>query len=99
MGRPSAIWLGVGLAVLVLAGGGYRYLAGSSALSGQDAKAATGPGPAAVAVEAELVSIGEVIDDIRAVGTLRPNEAVAVSPEIAGRIAELRFDEGDEVAE
>lgn len=52
-----------------------------------------------VSVEAEKVKIGEVIEDIRAVGSLQPNESVAVAPEIAGRIASIPFGEGVRVNE
>ena len=39
-----------------------------------------------------------VTEDIRAVGSLQPNESVVVAPEIAGRIAAIRFREGEPVA-
>src|SRR3546814_11117875 len=51
-----------------------------------------------VAVEAERVTVDTVLDDIRAVGTLGPDEAVVIAPEIAGRIDRINFAEGDEVA-
>jgi len=35
---------------------------------------------------------------VSAVGTLRADEAVTIRPEIAGRIAEIRFNEGQSVA-
>lgn len=35
--------------------------------------------------------------DIRAVGSLRSDESVVIAPEIAGRIAEITFKEGEEV--
>lgn len=55
--------------------------------------------PQTVAVEAEKVTIGEVIDDIRAVGNLQPNESVVIAPEVAGRIARIAFGEGAKVKE
>lgn len=55
--------------------------------------------PQSVAVEAAKVTIGEVIDDIRAVGNLQPNESVIIAPEIAGRIASIAFGEGEKVKE
>jgi membrane fusion protein (multidrug efflux system) len=45
------------------------------------------------------VIIDTVVDSIHAVGTLRPNEAVVVSPEIPGRIARIGFNAGDRVAQ
>lgn len=36
--------------------------------------------------------------DIRAVGSLRSDESVQIAPEIAGRVAEILFKEGEEVA-
>jgi membrane fusion protein (multidrug efflux system) len=38
------------------------------------------------------------VDEASAVGTLRADEAVTIRPEIAGRIAEFRFNEGQNVA-
>jgi membrane fusion protein (multidrug efflux system) len=52
----------------------------------------------APAVEAEAVTIGQVVRTVQAVGTLRANEAVTVSSEIAGRIARIGFEEGEPVA-
>ena len=40
-----------------------------------------------------------MIDDIRAVGNLQPNEFVVIAPEIAGRIASIAFGEGAKVKE
>jgi membrane fusion protein (multidrug efflux system) len=62
----------------------------------QQAPARGGQG-AGVAVEAEKVTIGEVVEDIRAVGTLQANEAVVIATEIVGRVAQIRFDEGSAV--
>lgn len=91
------------MAALVLGGGGWLYLERADAVPGGIAEAAA-PVPAkaaerAVAVEAVAVAVDTVVEDIRAVGTLQPNEAVIISPEIPGRIARIGFGEGDEVAE
>ena len=51
-----------------------------------------------MAVEATAVTVGVVTEDSRAVGSLQPNESVVVAPEIAGRIAAIRFREGEPVA-
>lgn len=66
--------------------------------AGHPANAAVKPAEKSTAVEAAPAAIDTVLENIRAVGTLRPNEAVIVSPEIAGRIARLPFAEGDKVA-
>lgn len=49
------------------------------------------------AVEADAVEIGLVVRSVQAVGTLRANESIIVSPEIAGRIARIGFEEGQRV--
>jgi membrane fusion protein, multidrug efflux system len=97
MGRGS-FWVALGVAALALGGGAYHYLAEKGAPAGRIANAATPAAESAVAVEAKRVTIDAVIEDIRAVGTLQPNEAVIVSSEIAGRIQRLSFAEGEEVA-
>jgi len=95
MGRGS-FWAALGVAALALGGGAYYYLGETFTPGAQIAKAAT---PAAArAVEAERIAVDTVLEDIRTVGTLRANEAVIVSPEIAGRIHRIRFSEGQEVA-
>lgn len=97
MGKRAIFWLS---AVAVAIGGG-GFLAQKNYLS----KVAPAPTqaqenrPQGVAVEAVKVKIGEVIEDIRAVGTLQPNEAVSMAPEIAGRIASIPFGEGVRVKE
>lgn len=97
MGRKS-FWFTLAIAGLALGGGAYHYVEERGTYSGHTASAATPPAKRAVAVEAERVTVDTIIEDIRAVGTLRANEAVIVSPEIAGRIHRIRFGEGDEVA-
>jgi membrane fusion protein (multidrug efflux system) len=94
MGRGS-FWVALVIAALALGGGAYHYLAETGA---PIARAASPAGERAVVVEAERVAVDAVIENIRAVGTLRANEAVTISPEIAGRILRIRFAEGEEVA-
>ncbi len=53
---------------------------------------------ARVAVEAAGVEVATVVDELQAVGTLTPDEAVTVAPEIAGRIERIAFREGQKVA-
>jgi membrane fusion protein (multidrug efflux system) len=86
------------MAALAFGGGAYHYLGQRGTHAEQIARAATPAAERVVVVEAKPVAIDTVIEDLRAVGTLRPNEAVIVSSEIAGRIHRIRFAEGDEVA-
>jgi membrane fusion protein (multidrug efflux system) len=51
----------------------------------------------AAAVEAEPVESGRIVEDIRAVGTLQPNESVGIATEIAGRVSNIHFREGERV--
>src|SRR3546814_10897907 len=91
------LWIAAG--VLALAGGAavYHYQSDKGTPAGQIAQAATPAAEKVVAVEAERVTVDTVLDDIRAVGTLGPDEAVVIAPEIAGRIDRINFAEGDEV--
>jgi membrane fusion protein (multidrug efflux system) len=65
------------------------------------AKPAAGPAaggpPAGLPVKAVAVKLGEVEADISAVGTLLAEESVIIRPEIAGRVVEINFDEGQRV--
>lgn len=53
--------------------------------------------PPAMPVRAALAKSAPAVDEATAVGTLRADEAVTIRPEIAGRIAEIRFKEGQRV--
>jgi membrane fusion protein (multidrug efflux system) len=53
--------------------------------------------PPPMPVMAVAAKLAPAIDVVTAVGTLRADEAVTVRPEIAGRIAEIRFQEGSRV--
>jgi len=63
------------------------------------AQPAKGPaaGPPAMPVKAVAARLAPAVDEANAVGTLRADESVVIRPEIAGRIAEIRFDEGQNV--
>ena len=61
------------------------------------APAKVGP-PPAMPVKAATAKIAPALDEAGAVGTLRADEAVTIRPEIAGRVAEIRFNEGQSVA-
>src|SRR3546814_19955042 len=96
MGR-QAFLIALGIAGLAAGGAFYYYHAESSSPPGQIAQAAVPVSEKVVAVEAEAVTIDTVLENIRAVGTLGPDEAVVIAPEIAGRIDSIHFGEGDEV--
>ena len=51
-----------------------------------------------VAVEVADVEVTTIVEELQAVGTLTPDEAVTVAPEIAGRIERIGFREGQKVA-
>lgn len=54
--------------------------------------------PMGLPVKAALVRVGTVTQDVIAVGTLLANESVIIRPEVAGRVAAIRFGEGQAVA-
>jgi membrane fusion protein (multidrug efflux system) len=97
--RRLSMWVLLAALALALSSGTYRLLRKDAAPpgGGHPANAATKSAEAVASVEAALVTTGAVLDKIRAVGTLLPNESVMISPEIAGRIARLPFNEGDGV--
>jgi len=70
---------------------GLLALAPAAAISQQKA-------PPPMPVKAVAAKLAPAVDEASAVGTLRADEAVTIRPEIAGRIAEFRFNEGQNVA-
>lgn len=60
--------------------------------------AAGAPARNEIVVEAAPVSTGAIRRQIQAVGTLRSNESVIIRPEIAGRVTEILFEEGQKAA-
>ena len=54
--------------------------------------------PPVIPVKAAAAKISAAVDEVGAVGTLRADEAVTIRPEIAGRVVEFRFNEGQTVA-
>jgi len=67
-----------------------------------DGGAAVTKGPVASVgfpVETAVAQAMKSTTDIPAVGSLRSDESVQIAPEIAGRIAEIRFQEGEPVKE
>jgi membrane fusion protein (multidrug efflux system) len=71
------------------------FPAGALAQAPKDAP--KGP-PPATAVKAVAAKVAPAADEAGAVGTLRADESVTIRPEIAGRVAEIRFTEGQSVA-
>lgn len=98
--RRYSFWALLGILALAFFSCAYLLLRDDTETpaASHPASAAVKPAEKITSVEAAPVVIGTVLENIRAVGTLQPNEAVVVSPEIAGRIARLPFAEGDKVA-
>jgi membrane fusion protein (multidrug efflux system) len=94
MGK-GAFWSALG-GLALLAGGGavFHYVSASSSppVPSSSAQAVRSTG---AAVEAAQVLIDTVVEDLRAVGTLQPNESVVIAPEISGRVAKIAFREGE----
>jgi membrane fusion protein (multidrug efflux system) len=102
------------VAILALAGlaalTGYAYYANRTGTGAPAPNAAAAPGgrpggPAggppggfAVGVEIARIAAASFQDEVSAVGSLKSNESVILRPEIAGRIAAIRFREGAPVA-
>ena len=59
--------------------------------------AAQPAGPREIPVEAAEVAVGPLSERITAVGSLASNESIIVRPEVAGRVVELGFEEGQPV--
>ena len=83
--------------VLILVGGLAYFHRTDRPVSEAVAAPAPAGAPAGVAVETAPVSVETVVEDIRAFGTLLAEEAVVISPEIAGRIARIHFREADKI--
>jgi membrane fusion protein (multidrug efflux system) len=83
----DALWAGYGAPL-------WQKYAGGDPPAGQPAAAAGG---FAIPVEAVTVAVERVDLTIPAVGSLRSNESVVLSPEIAGRVVEILGEEGQEV--
>ncbi len=94
-GRARFATVGLVLGALVLAGGAAWWSA--SGTSGAAPQAKSKALPAGVPVETAIAESIQATTDIPAVGSLRSDEHVQIAPEIAGRIAEIRFQEGERV--
>lgn len=80
------------LVIIVAIGWFVWYRDGSS-----DSAAAASVGPQRIGVEAAYPSVATVSSRITALGTLVSNESVMIRPEIAGRVTEILFKEGQRV--
>ena len=98
----------VGTLVLALVAGvgGASYWAGTRSAKPAAGPAAAAPAkgaapgkaaPAGVVVEAARVQVAQLPQALTAVGSLRSDETVIVRPEIAGRVAQILFREGERV--
>jgi membrane fusion protein (multidrug efflux system) len=92
----SKRWLGLVAVVLVL-GAAVAWWSQSGTTGATTA--VKGKGPGGLPVETAVAKAMKTTSDIPAVGSLRSDEHVQIAPEIAGRIAEIRFKEGEPVKE
>lgn len=97
-GTTPMRYLALVIALAAAAGGAYLYVTASGPASAPSG-APGGGGGFAVPVEAQPVKVATLVRSIPAVGTLRSAESLMVRPEIAGRIADIRFNEGQSVTE
>jgi membrane fusion protein, multidrug efflux system len=86
----------VAAAMLVVAGGAWWFFYFEQPQA-EGAPAPAAQGDMAVPVETAAVQVGPIQRRLTAVGSLRSNESVIIRPEVAGRIAEIRFEEGERV--
>lgn len=96
-GRSKIIW--ITLIILIILGvlGFYGAPKFISAQGEAPTLRQQGGPPRATPVEVALVLTGTVSVDISAVGSLLANESVVIRPEIAGRITDVHFSEGQKV--
>ena len=74
------------------------FVGAAFAQAPKDAAKGQAKGAPPMPVRAAAARLAPAVDQASAVGTLRADESVVLRPEIAGRIAEIRFDEGHKVA-
>jgi len=96
---------GAGLLAALAIVGGISYWAGArnAPASGNGASKAAGPaapakGPQGIVVEAAKVSVVKLPQSLTAVGSLRSDETIILRPEVAGRVVQIGFKEGENVA-
>jgi membrane fusion protein, multidrug efflux system len=91
----TVVQIVIALCMLAVAGGAWWYFYAQAPAASDTPKPAQGG--FAVPVETAPVTVGPIERRLTAVGSLRSNESVVIRPEIAGRIAAFRFDEGERV--
>jgi len=91
--------VGVLALALLIGVGGLAYWAGTRNAAPAAAAAApkAGPAPQGVVVEAAKVSVVKLPQALSAVGSLRSDETVILRPEVAGRVSQIQFREGERV--
>ena len=97
------VTLGASALVLLAGVGALSFWAGSRNASTQPATSAAaapakGGAPAGIVVEAMKVAVVNMPQALAAVGSLRSDETVILRPEVAGRVAQILFKEGEPVA-
>ncbi len=90
-------WMSTGPSDLVAADG--KSGAAAPVLKAGDGKSDKGAGAAAAPTPVEVIDLrpSKVQEDLVAVGSLRSNESVVLRPEVAGRIAQIGFRDGQAV--
>ncbi len=84
------------VAAVVVVVGVVKYRGGAAAQNPVQTKAGASKA-ARVPVETAKARASKITSDIRAIGSLQSDESVRIAPEIAGRLAEILFSEGDTV--
>jgi len=99
--EPASGWtartkrlVGLGVVLLVVVGLALPKISGS-----ESADEGGGDEDAPMRVDATVVRPGTVTERIRTNGTLRADESVELTAETAGKITDIRFEEGDRVDE
>jgi multidrug efflux system membrane fusion protein len=93
--RRAATWALVLLVLLVLAGAGYYFFAGTTEQASHRGRFAGGEGP--VPVLAVQVKRADVPIHLDAVGTVRALNTVTVRAQVDGKLLSINFDEGQDV--
>jgi membrane fusion protein (multidrug efflux system) len=86
----------VAVAMVAAAGGAWWFFYFEPPQA-EGAPAPAAQGAMAMPVETAPVHVGPIQRRLTAVGSLRSNESVIIRPELAGRIADIRFEEGERV--
>lgn len=83
----------IGVALLILLGLALPKIRGAAESGGGNGSSAARP----LSVDATVLRPGTIAEQLRTTGTLRADEAVELSPETAGKITAIRFEEGTRV--